>query len=632
MPSDDPTDAGPSIAVMSDQMSSDFLQTIIEDTRTIDCDVIRDALAARMTADEAQFGTSIGAAKLLTAICGLHFRLHDRAETFGAMVVFEDGRRSPIPADWKGLQSEEIARAAADIRNPGLRARMADVAWVNDRRDHRSAALAVDAYCEAAELLGDGTFSDRFESPARPGRTEVDLVERAVQIAHATNRRKALPDRVVDNLHRLRAVSVEEAEPFSLERVGRTLIAFELILPRDLVSDVENVANIYSNSDDAYPQATKDLWLLAADLRRRAGDGERELRCRVNAAEQTLEMRHGASGSAGAAHWVKAAISELRKLAGTEDRVTELKVELRELQARSLQEMQTFEYEIPGIEQRERIFDAISQMNVSEALRALLTIHRPPEAEALRREVLDPEQQGLIHQLVGTEQLDDEGKVITVSPAANFRGEQTEEWIRARISANLGFYRQYAVATAISAARAAIALSHSIDEDHMIAIVTSSPFVPHDMRAIAALGLTRYLQGDLISAVHLLIPLAESGVRWLLQSAGVETSKIDNDGVQSDRSLSKLLSEFAEPLRGIVGPDLLMHLEMIFVGRPGPALRHEMAHGKISAADCYGPDAIYACWFIFLLIAKPLLRDWEELVVKPLRAMGREKREKDGRR
>lgn len=41
---------------------------------------------------------------LLSGACGIHLRAEDRAEPWGPMAQF-DGRRTPIPADYKGEQS-----------------------------------------------------------------------------------------------------------------------------------------------------------------------------------------------------------------------------------------------------------------------------------------------------------------------------------------------------------------------------------------------------------------------------------------------------------------------------------------------------------------------------------------------
>ncbi|MDB5561979.1 MAG: hypothetical protein JWN11_1397 [Hyphomicrobiales bacterium] len=42
-------------------------------------------------------------------------------------------------------------------------------------------------------------------------------------------------------------------------------------------------------------------------------------------------------------------------------------------------------------------------------------------------------------------------------------------------------------------------------------------------------------------------------------------------------------------------PDVTCQINLTFNGRPGPGLRHQIAHGMVTTTDCYTPDMIYAC-------------------------------------
>ena len=61
-----------------------------------------------------------------------------------------------IPADLRGDQSAVIAELVPTLRNPGLRARLADIVWINDRKLAAMAHRAIDSYCEAVQLVLDG--------------------------------------------------------------------------------------------------------------------------------------------------------------------------------------------------------------------------------------------------------------------------------------------------------------------------------------------------------------------------------------------------------------------------------------------------------------------------------------------
>ncbi|WP_414826320.1 DUF4209 domain-containing protein [Yersinia enterocolitica] len=89
------------------------------------------------------------------------------------------------------------------------------------------------------------------------------------------------------------------------------------------------------------------------------------------------------------------------------------------------------------------------------------------------------------------------------------------------------------------------------------------------------------------------------------------------DLLQEDRSLSGLLESLRPQLEEIFGVDLINEIDLLFNYKPGPALRHEMAHGKLSAGDCYYPTTVYACWLIYHITCLPLINSWK-VHVSPL--------------
>jgi hypothetical protein len=66
-------------------------------------------------------------------------------------------------------------------------------------------------------------------------------------------------------------------------------------------------------------------------------------------------------------------------------------------------------------------------------------------------------------------------------------------------------------------------------------------------------------------------------------------------------------------LDSVFGRDNTDDISRVFLGRPGPAIRHGVAHGLLHDGSPYGVDAIYACWLIFRLCLIPLFPYREEL-------------------
>ena len=100
--------------------------------------------------------------QILKKVCQIHFKPDDNAEPYGPMGVSHN-QRTMIPSDLKGDQSKVFSEVVSDIRNPGLRARLSDIAWLNNRKLPNTAREAIRAYCEAIQLVRDdkAEFSSR---------------------------------------------------------------------------------------------------------------------------------------------------------------------------------------------------------------------------------------------------------------------------------------------------------------------------------------------------------------------------------------------------------------------------------------------------------------------------------------
>jgi hypothetical protein len=137
-----------------------------------------------------------------------------------------------------------------------------------------------------------------------------------------------------------------------------------------------------------------------------------------------------------------------------------------------------------------------------------------------------------------------------------------------------------------------------------------------------ALGFARLFQGDFMSATHLLIPQLEPCLRHLLKINGNDPAKRRDDGTEEDLSLSGLYSRFRSDIEQILTPAIASEIDLLFNAKPGPALRHELAHGQISAAACFHQDVYYGNWLIYHLCCVPMIQSWDALVTPQLAEEG----------
>jgi hypothetical protein len=209
--------------------------------------------------------------------------------------------------------------------------------------------------------------------------------------------------------------------------------------------------------------------------------------------------------------------------------------------------------------------------------------------------------------------IDSEGKTVITTPGA-WTGEPPEDWYTHMIARDESLRRAMTVANQLDPARQVISGMVALEERHFNPIVWQSGFVPRIQAPVYALDFARFFQGDMDSAVHLLIPQLEPSLRHILKAWGADPTKRRDDSTEEDRSLDSIIVNHRNVLVGIMGAPLVDELNRLFNIKPGPALRHDVAHGQMSAGECYAPDTYYACWLLYRICCLFVLEKWDEWV------------------
>lgn len=599
---------------------NDFQQTeisrLLETVDTLDFYSFDSELSARSRQALANKNYSgYRAYRVLMVVCSYHFSV-DRQDAFGPRLI-RDGMGTPIPADIAGEQSQTLATIAEMIDHPLLRARVADVAWYNHRNLHRSAVLAITAYCQTIEFYLDDKLSFRYEPPYGLSSKVVDLIERAFHIVAGTGKRKTPPEIVIATWSRL-YTHAEELRCFtSLDRLARLGQSFNLIEWAQIAQDAERSANADAASD--YAIAVKVVWELAALAHHQSKDHAGFKRCKLKSIEQTLRMREGVDSFMTRASWTRDAIRELRAIPGMQAELEALKAELLELQAQAAHELSSFQIPMDLSEERQGTINVFKDLTLPEFFYTFSRICEVPEKMALHTDIIRDRSDSLLSDLFnGQIYTDALGRFVTQAPTINLDDTPPPEWYDHESLRYLDIQYQIWVESRVKPAAQILMTKFAVDDRHLMAIVSASPFVPSGFEHIYALGLARFLQGDMVSACHLLFPQLENSLRHVLSDAGIDTSKLDEELLQEDRSLSGLLSNRREQLESIFGIDLIYTIDLLFNLKGGPSLRHEIAHGKLASGACYLHSSIYACWLMYYLMCLPLLRCWSTHVAPQL--------------
>jgi hypothetical protein len=326
-------------------------------------------------------------------------------------------------------------------------------------------------------------------------------------------------------------------------------------------------------------------------------------------------MRDQVNQAGAKAAWVMDALLRLRHIKGEEavSLENDLEDELRRLQRASLREMGSFAVNIIVPGEQERITDLFSGMDFSTVLKSFALVDRSPTTEELKAEALRMGQVSPLNSMMGVKHIDQEGKTVVNTSGAG-SAEPPQDWYASMVGRSESLRRAMVVANNIEPVRLFISGMVAIEERHFNPIVWQSHFVPQTQAPIWALGIARFFQGDFMSAAHLLIPQLEPSLRHILKAHGADPTKRRDDATEEDRSLDAIIGNHRQTLVSILGAPLLDELDRLFNMHPGPAVRHDVAHGQMTAGECYSADVIYACWLLYRVCCLFLVEHWDERI------------------
>ena len=547
---------------------------------------------------------------MLSAVTGMHFKPQERNEPFGPKIMWADGRRSAILSDFRshvGL----LADMAEHAINPVLRARLADVSWLLERKRGSLAIAAIAAYVDIVQKINRNELNYRFaEEDGVLQHLARDYLLRALQVGRAAGWDK--PETIA-----ARELTIELRKQAVAKRaLNPTLWFCEL----DVKFAISDPVKIGVDLDELLENLEGDvhlivnLWQTAARAYHLAKMPDDKDRCLAEAAERLAVEADAKQNSAMiSAHFLSSAIAQLHGITGKKDRRTELRHKLVDLQARIPEEMSVLSQELDLKEIVEKVQEAVSQGSLLDRLFMFASLASSPDPEKLISDAKDIIKRYPFSSLFGMAHLDHEGKVIYRSQSSNF-DDAGDSAIRNKIAQAESLRRKMIASGKIDVARHIICSHHFISDDILVRLLRYSPLIPPNLVATFAHGFARFFQGDFASAVYILTPLLENSLRHFLKFNGYDVT-IFNDATQTqeDRTISSLFEQMRGELDSILTPAIAADIEHVFLCKPGPHLRHAVAHGLLQDSDPYGADAIYGCWLIFRLCILPLVPYRKEL-------------------
>ncbi|WP_342665175.1 DUF7380 domain-containing protein [Kaistia granuli] len=595
-------------ATIEDFASVDIEAPIINCT-SVDCHELSTAYrAAAEVCDGAGAVAAAQAYAMLSAVTNFYLKPGDVDAPFAPMLVMERGR-SPIPEDFRGAPVAVLAYVAERIANPVLKARLCDVCWLLERKRQQCGRSAVKAYVSIAEGLDSGALKERFDrDDPLLGLTSRDVLTRALSMGRALgwDCDEVLAARAMIPLICERAVAGENLA--AVQWFFEIDLGFRLSDAAVVATEIE--AYLARGLSDSGHHIVVELWRLAARAYRLAKNSDGEFRCRIGAAETLAALADNQITAVQESHWLSQAIAEYHGIPGQKDRRTALRHRLIDVQSGIAEELSLFSHPMDLSEIVEHVRGQLEgDRDVFELLLIFADLECSPSPEKLKADAIASIDNHPLSSLFGASFHDHEGKVIHRAEGGLGDGKDNSA-IRVQIAQHEGVRRKVTASGGIETARRYIVDRYFVGEDTFRPLVRASPFVPPNIRETYCLGFERFFHGDFTSALYILTPLLEASIRHVLKMHGNDVSSFDAaKQEQEDRSMSALFDHMRPEVDSAFGEAISTDIENVFLVKPGPSLRHALAHGLLNDNAPFGADAIYACWLIFRLCCIPLFKD-----------------------
>ncbi len=606
-PNSAPPPAPPWTTATLDDVSQIDFEEPIRKSDSADATVLGDIY--RRILEEPQFSSESAALRIysmLAAVMGMQFKPNEPNDPFAAMVVWADGRRSAIPADFRGTV-DVLAEMAERAKHPVLRARLADLCWLLDRKRGRLGVTAATAYVEVVSKIDSGALQLQFDKDETGAlRHEArDLLKRALFVGRGTGMDKkglwGAQKLVID----LRKRSIAKHQPRPAQMFGRLDLHFGISDAAQVGKEIEALIAALPAETDG--DSLVELWRLAAAAYHVAKLDDDKRRCHSTAAELLVKTSRRQPSAMLAAHTLTEAIRELHGVPGSKDRRKELRHLLVDVQAGISDEMSPFAIPMNLEDLVKHVEAQMRRPTLLDKLFVFAALSQSPDPEKLTADAERSIREHPLSSLFGVSHHDRDGKVIFRSDGANFGDTTSESTLRHQIARDEGLRRHITASAEIEVARRSIAAEYYLSEETFTLILEKSPFVPRGLVLTYSLGFTRFFQGDFISALYIVTPLLEASLRHVLKGHGHDVTIMDDaTKTQEDRTISSLFEQMRDELDSIFGKAITTDIENVFLKKPGPYLRHALAHGLLQDGEAYSDDALYACWLIFQLCMLPL--------------------------
>jgi len=501
---------------------------------------------------------------------------------------------------------ETLQLAAPSISNLKLRGRLFDI--LSSRLEGaprvEAAREAISAYERSSgditEWLRDGSARRTLDLAKRyGGATRDDLMRIRKDILAAILNLSRVDDslntslRAAQLIRDSRLISSDDSEPiFDALKAGAESLTSNPYLARQLFYE----ASLWARSLPA--SRTDEEWICLALM---AGQWEHEARARLTGESPSHLV--AASHFESAFQVLRNIPRRVRVQLGIDERLNQLVVAIQEHNEAASDEMSTFVSEPIDLNEMARdAKEGVAGRDLIEALRRFVgrrNLSDPDDSKKASEELIAKYP---LASLFSHTQFTRDHRVSAKS------GQEEAVWRQMVQTEVLGFnlWTKGYILPALEQLR----IDHHIHYQDFETLASESSIVPRGREQLFGAGLASGFALDFQTALYLLVPQVEYLVRAHLKAAQVQTTRFDQDGVESEASLGTLLE--LEEAATIFGAALVFELRVLLLGPFGLNLRNDAAHGLLDDRESSTAAVVYFWWLVLRMVFMPFWNEHHE--------------------
>jgi len=516
---------------------------------------------------------------------------------YGPMFVRNNG--DGTFTEWPSVKkvTEQIIQYWSDraktAKHPVLRARYADLVWdlqrvvTNESPHYSMGQIVIDSTIEIAERDCYG-----------PRVNVIKKLERALSLAVTLNDNSRIK-KVADA-----TVAYEDAIADD-SKLGLWGFAYDLLLEnakvkltaaqkQKLIADLEGHlqrASKPTNKEEIDPWAVEAAALRLAKYYRKVGRGEDTRRVIIAIGDAFMQASSKASALQTSA-WLQRVHATFREF-GLLDEAEKISIKLREIGEKTKSELKPISHTMKLSKQvLEKYILALTEGTLDEAL-SRIGEHYVPKKSEVERQLKELASEAPIVFFIPMELQDKMGRPLAKVGSLE---EDLPGHIVKQMSQNMAiesiFLRQVLES---------LVKKYPEFESLCIDYIFRSPVFEEGRRSIIEQGIKEYLNGEHMTAIHLLIPQIENALRVLLEKAGGSVLKQGRDGGFHYKVLEDLLRE--PLLVQVLGEDIAFYFRVLLIDQRGWNLRNCVCHGLCDASE-FGPSMSGRIIHVLLCLAR----------------------------